>query len=236
MTTRTAAVSDSVPPIVSMWPFAGIAVVCVAGTLAFGSGTNSTSVEDSSRARERNAWTTSGTSAAIREAKRAQPKPVPPGFDPPTTASLVLELRRLSGLTWAQLASVFGVDRRAIHFWAAGRPINAANSENLAAVLALVRRVSRGDAGATRAFLLTPTSTGVVPLDALRSGDLEQVPVPPAVPGGVPKRPPPISFAARGARAPQPLDELLAGGDEPPIRPAPGRPGRAVSLKKKERA
>src|SRR5918996_4642559 len=127
MTTRTAAIADNVPSLVNAWAFPGVAAVWVAGTLAFASGTSSTTVEGSDQVRARNLWTTSGTSA-ITDAKQDRPGPAPAGSDLPTTAALVLELHRLSGLTWAQLASVFGVDRRAIHFWAAGRPMSAGNA------------------------------------------------------------------------------------------------------------
>jgi len=233
MTTRTASVPENVPSVVNTWPLAGVAVVCVAGALALWSGTNSTSIEGWSEVRERSAWTNSGTSDVAKE-RRATPGPTPKALGPPSTAALVLELHRLSGLTWAQLASIFDVDRRAIHFWAAGRPMNAPNSERVAAVLALVRRVSLGDASATRAFLLTPTASGIVPIDALRSGNLDWIAAPAAVPAAPLKRPPQISAAARAEREPQPPEELLAGGDESRIGPARGRPRRPIPVRKKE--
>ena len=36
------------------------------------------------------------------------------------------ELRRLSGLTWDQLARIFSVSRRSLHFWASGKPMTPA--------------------------------------------------------------------------------------------------------------
>ena len=38
------------------------------------------------------------------------------------TRKAVSELRRISGLTWEQLAWLFGVSRRSVHFWASGKP------------------------------------------------------------------------------------------------------------------
>ena len=38
----------------------------------------------------------------------------------------IAELRRLSGLTWDQLARLFNVSRRALHFWASGKPMTPA--------------------------------------------------------------------------------------------------------------
>lgn len=232
MTTRTSSVFESLPPAVTSWTVG--AVVFVAGALTLGASTASTSIEGSSLIRKRSAWTSSGASSPLLH-ETPRPVVVPSGLDsPPTTAALVLELRRLSGLTWDQLASVFGVDRRSVHFWAAGRPLNAANAEKLAAVLALVRRMAVGDARSTRTLLLTPTPSGVVPLDALRAGDLDRISVPAAVPALM-KRPPAISAKARMARAPQSPERLLGGAAEPVIEPAPSRTGRPISLGKRGR-
>ena len=70
------------------------------------------------------------------------------------TRKAVSELRRVSGLTWEQLAGLFGVSRRSVHFWASGRPLNAANHERLMRVLDVVRHADRGTARGTRAALL----------------------------------------------------------------------------------
>src|SRR5262245_15054918 len=35
-----------------------------------------------------------------------------------STGSAVMEIRRLSGLTWEQLSALMGVARRSLHFWA----------------------------------------------------------------------------------------------------------------------
>jgi DNA-binding transcriptional regulator YiaG len=225
-------VFESLPPAVSSWAVG--AVVFVAGAFTLGAGTASTSVEGSCLIRKRSAWTSSGASSALLQ-EAVRPIAVPSGLDPPpTTSALVLELRRLSGLTWDQLASVFGVDRRSVHFWAAGRPMNAANAEKLAAVLSLVRRMAVGDPRATRTLLLTPTPSGVVPLDALRAGDLDRIAAPAAAPA-VLKRPPAISSKARTARAPQSPERLLGSAAEPVIEPVPSRPGRPISLGKRGR-
>lgn len=84
------------------------------------------------------------------------------------TSRAVSELRRISGLTWEQLGHLFGVSRRSVHFWASGKPMNAANELYLLKVLDIVRQVDRGDARSNRAALLT-VSTGRTPFDLLRS-------------------------------------------------------------------
>jgi hypothetical protein len=53
--------------------------------------------------------TTSGTKAA----------------EAPSEAGALSELRRLSGLSWGQLARALGVTRRTLHFWASGKAICA---------------------------------------------------------------------------------------------------------------
>jgi len=64
------------------------------------------------------------------------------------------ELRRLSGLSWDQLARIMGVSRRALHFWASGKPMARTNEEHLQRVLAAVRSIDRGSAAANRTALL----------------------------------------------------------------------------------
>ena len=84
------------------------------------------------------------------------------------TSRAVSELRRISGLTWEQLGQLFGVSRRSVHFWASGKPMNAANERYLLKVLDIVRQADRGDARSNRAALLT-VSAGRTLFDLLRS-------------------------------------------------------------------
>ncbi len=89
-----------------------------------------------------------------------------------STASALVELRRISGLTWDQLGRIFGVSRRSVHFWASGKPLNATNEERLHRVLDVVRGADRGSASANRAALLAPVG-GRVPLELLASQDFD---------------------------------------------------------------
>lgn len=72
----------------------------------------------------------------------------------PGTQQALAELRRFSGLTWAQLGELLGVARRSVHFWASGKPMNADNERRLMGALDVIRRADRGDARATRTALL----------------------------------------------------------------------------------
>jgi len=85
---------------------------------------------------------------------------------PQSTSAAVSELRRLTGLTWDQLARVFSVSRRTLHFWASGKQINAANKEHLKRTLIALRQADRGDAQLNREMLLNE-SADVLPLDLL---------------------------------------------------------------------
>ena len=82
------------------------------------------------------------------------------------TRAGVVELRRLSGLTWEQIGELFGVSRRSIHFWASGKALSAGNETRLLRILDVVRRGSRATASQTRLALLEPTY-GISPFDLL---------------------------------------------------------------------
>jgi hypothetical protein len=86
-----------------------------------------------------------------------------------------MELRRLSGLNWDQLADIFRVDRRSVHFWASGKPLSRANEERLYDVLAVVRRIDRGSAAENRALLLEQQPDGTRPYDLLAAGRAGEV-------------------------------------------------------------
>jgi transcriptional regulator with XRE-family HTH domain len=119
------------------------------------------------------------------------------------------ELRRLSGFTWDQLARLFGVSRRSLHFWASGKAMTPANEEHLHRVLATIRKIDRGTATANRAALLS-SKDGELPLDLLAEGQYDRVVVVVGA-GGASERPAlkPLSQAARDARRPRPPEELV---------------------------
>ena len=125
------------------------------------------------------------------------------------TASAVAELRRLSGLTWEQLAELLRVARRSLHFWASGKPMNAANEEHLRRVLAAVRQTDRGSSADNRTMLLEDRQ-GVIPVDLLAAGEYEDYV---AVIGAGRGRPrlgeAPLSPRTRDDRKPRPPEELV---------------------------
>lgn len=87
----------------------------------------------------------------------------------------IATLHRLIGLTWEQLACIFRVTRRALHFWASGKQMAANNEERLQRLLACVRKIDRGSASANRACLTSATVDGRIPLDLLVQGQYQEV-------------------------------------------------------------
>ncbi|RYZ47144.1 MAG: XRE family transcriptional regulator [Myxococcaceae bacterium] len=129
------------------------------------------------------------------------------------SGSAITELRRLSGLTWDQLARLFGVNRRSLHFWASGKDMSASHEEHLHRLLAVVRRVDRGSASANRSALLA-VHEGHLPFDLLVARKYDQVFV--LLGAGSARRAaaPRLSPQAMRARAPRPPEELVDARQE----------------------
>ncbi len=126
-----------------------------------------------------------------------------------TPGAAIGELRRLSGLTWEQLARMFRVSRRSLHFWASGKPMAPSHEEQLQRVLAVIREIDRGAASLNRTALLAVREDGVIPLDLLETGDFDRA-LSLLGPGGAQRFvPPEMSPEARAARAPRPPAELV---------------------------
>ena len=119
------------------------------------------------------------------------------------------ELRRLSGLTWDQLARLFNVSRRSLHFWASGKSMAPSNEEHLQRILAVVRKFDQGSARANRAMLLGVREDGSLPFDLLAAGDYERVLS--LLGPGAPRRasPPKLAKEARTVRAPHSPEQLV---------------------------
>jgi DNA-binding transcriptional regulator YiaG len=182
--------------------------VLVGGMLA-GLGTSTTSALPQSSARQ-----------GPRSAGQTTAGAVVPHAEPPGGA--IRELRRLSGLTWDQLAHVFSVSRRSLHFWASGKAMASRNEQHLQRVLAVVRQIDRGTASATRTVLVGARDDGTIPFDLLVAGDHERV-VALVGPGEARRSSrPTISNAARAARAPRPPEEGAEALHDR-IHPASGR-------------
>lgn len=93
---------------------------------------------------------------------------------PEATQKALSELRRLSGLTWDQLAKLFNVSRRSLHFWASGQPLSRFNEEHLNRLLGTIRYVDQGSASLNRSLLLRPDGNGNPLVDLLVAGKYEE--------------------------------------------------------------
>ena len=93
----------------------------------------------------------------------------------PTIPEAIFEMRRISGLTWDELASLFGVTRRAIHHWANGNSLKPDNIRQVHDALRVLRTIARTSAEQTRALLLAPLAAGRTALQFLQARDYEGV-------------------------------------------------------------
>ncbi len=148
-------------------------------------------------------------------------------------SAALAELRRLSGLTWDQLARLFAVSRRSLHFWASGKPMTPGNEEHLHRVLGVLRRIDRGSAAANRRLLFTAGEGRLLPFDLLVERGYERVVA--LVGEGEPRqvtRAPRPSAEARAARAPLPPDVLADATQDANHRDlSGGRPAKSVRFR-----
>jgi DNA-binding transcriptional regulator YiaG len=129
---------------------------------------------------------------------------------PERSRKAIVELRRLSGFTWDQLARLFNVSRRSVHFWASGKAMTSGNEVHLQRLLAVLRRIDRGSAGANRAELLAVHEGDSSPYDLLAQGKYDLAALL-AGPGQAQPRPavPALDERARAARTPRAPEELV---------------------------
>lgn len=130
----------------------------------------------------------------------------------------IFEIRKLSGLTWDELANLFNVARRSVHLWANGKPINSANEMKVGRLLAAFRRMDRGEARENRKLIFSPSPVGGLMFDLLRRGDFDAFD---DLVGEGSERHLPVgclSPEAAAARRPQPVHILMdARADEQPV-------------------
>jgi DNA-binding transcriptional regulator YiaG len=162
---------------------------------------------------EHSRFDATSAAGAMRAMERHETYPMasilPPAEPVVRAEAAIGELRRLSGLTWDQLARLLDVSRRALHFWASGMAMTPANEERLGRLLGVVRQIDRGSASENRAVLLGARGDGTVPFDRLAEGRYEEV-VDLLGPGGPPRKPRmKVSAAVLAERAPRPPEELV---------------------------
>lgn len=143
----------------------------------------------------------------------------------------VMEIRRLTGFTWEQLAQLFNVSRRTLHFWASGQKLNSSNEEQLYLLLDTIRYINRGSASLNRHLLLKPIDNEKRPFDLLIAGKYSQVK---DILGSIdlPKKPESKPLSEEALRLRRPLDpETSVSFDPTPVnykRVGRSRPAKSV--------
>ncbi len=145
------------------------------------------------------------------------------------TSAGIAELRRLGGLTWEQVAELFGVSRRSVHFWASGKPMTVEHDQKLCRILDVLRGAGR-PADSMRAHLLASDERV---LQLLANGDYSaaSVALGAGTSYGAPRRTP-LSPAAADARRPL-APEILAASEEAVLVAPEGR-ARAVQTSRSQ--
>ena len=86
-----------------------------------------------------------------------------------TPSQRVSKLKDESGLTWGQIAELFGVSRRAVHFWVEGGNMASHNVARLQRLEEARREIVGDGPAAVRNGLFTITSNGQSPFSRLLS-------------------------------------------------------------------
>lgn len=126
-----------------------------------------------------------------------------------TARRAISELRRVGGLTWAELGRLFGVSPQRMHSWASGGNPDAVTEQHLLRVLDVVRVADRGDARSNRTVLFA-TADGETPFDLLASQKFDAAR---AILGPGPGRRRPklteLDDSTKAERRPPPPEELI---------------------------
>lgn len=85
----------------------------------------------------------------------------------------LFRLRQISGLTWNEIAVLFGVERRTVHLWVSGKSMDASHADRLIRILDVVVKADRGSSSLNREFIFQEKD-GVVPFDLLADGDYDR--------------------------------------------------------------
>jgi len=157
-------------------------------------------------------------------------------FSDESAGAMLSEVRRLLGMTWAELAHVFRVQRRSVHFWASGKRMKREHAERLAELRDFARRVDRGDSEENRGLLVREASGGRSALDLLSRGCFDDaVRVVGVSKRNGPSRAQKVSSAARIKATPPPPADLVDALHDA-VTPTSGRRLRAKPFGGKRRS
>lgn len=83
-----------------------------------------------------------------------------PTESPTTLSARVQDFKDRTGLTWSQVAALFGVSRRAVHHWVEGGNMSALNIGRLNQLSTRLSTSLHLDAAAIRPWLFAPDGNG----------------------------------------------------------------------------
>jgi DNA-binding transcriptional regulator YiaG len=89
-------------------------------------------------------------------------------YKPASPAADLRHFHEASGLTWDQVARMFGVSRRSVHLWAAGGRMSSSNEETLARLTSTLVALQGETPDARRHELLRTPDAGLSVMDAAR--------------------------------------------------------------------
>lgn len=78
----------------------------------------------------------------------------------PELAQSVRRIHDRSGLTWDELAHLFGVTRRTLYNWSTGAQVSASHARTIAAISRELHSIESGDSKLNRSRLLAPDEDG----------------------------------------------------------------------------
>jgi hypothetical protein len=79
----------------------------------------------------------------------------------PELAKSVRSLYRRSGLTWDELAYIFGVSRRTLYNWSTGGKVSSLHAQAISSVIRAIHQIDAGSPQLTRSKLLAPAEDGM---------------------------------------------------------------------------
>lgn len=88
--------------------------------------------------------------------------------------SVVAEIKRLSGLTWENIADILGVSPRSVHLWRAGGQMAETKRQRSGSLLSFLRFIDRGLGETNRALILDNSDEGMTVLAMLIAGEHER--------------------------------------------------------------
>jgi len=148
----------------------------------------------------------------------AAPTPATPA-GPRSVADVLNRLRRVSGLSWGEVASAVGVSRRAIHLWLSGGRVAGAHTARLLEFQRTVAAHEAGSAEETRLRLQQPGIGGRNALENFRLQTQAARPTRRPVAGSVADLLSPDEDVVEPAVAPRTRRSTLRGGTIPPRGP-----------------